>query len=88
MGWEDRHLYAFVIDAKRYASPDDSDENLENRDKIRTKLSRVFKAGAKTMTYEYDFGDGWQIVLTVEPTDVGHHPNRLAECIGGCRLVR
>jgi hypothetical protein len=85
MGWEDRHLYAFVIDAKRYASPNGSDENQENRDKIRTKLSRIFKSGAKTIAYEYDFGDKWQIVLTPEPMDEGHHPIRFPECIGGSR---
>lgn len=85
MGWEDRHLYAFVIDAKRYASPNDSDENLGNQIKIRTKLSRILKAGAKTITYEYDFGDRWQIVLTAEPMDQGHHSIRFPECIGGSR---
>jgi hypothetical protein len=85
MGWEDRHLYAFVINAKRYASPNDSDENLENQDKIRTKLSRIFKADAKIITYEYDFGDKWQVVLTAEPMDEGHHLRRLAECIDGSR---
>ena len=85
MGWEDRHLYAFVIDAKRYASPNDTDENLENQDKIRMKLSRLFKTGAKTITYEYDFGDRWQIVLTAEPIDEGHRPSQVPECIGGSR---
>jgi hypothetical protein len=85
MGWEDRHLYAFVIDAKRYTSPHDSDENLENRDKLRTTLSRTLKGGATTIAYEYDFGDKWQIVLTAEPMDEGYHASRFAECIGGSR---
>jgi Plasmid pRiA4b ORF-3-like protein len=85
MGWEDRHLYAFVIDAKRYASPNDSDDNLENQEKIRMKLSRLFKAGAETITYEYDFGDKWQIVLTAEPIDQGYRPSQFPECVGGSR---
>jgi hypothetical protein len=85
MGWEDRHLYAFVINEKRYASPDDADETLENRDTVRTTLSRSFKGGARTISYEYDFGDKWQIVLTAEPMEEGCHASRFAECVGGSR---
>lgn len=85
MGWEDRHLYAFVINAKRYASPSDSDENQENREKIRTKLSRILKAGAASFVYEYDFGDKWQILLNTEKKGEGQQPTRFAECVGGSR---
>lgn len=85
MGWGDRHLYAFVIDTKRYASPSDADEDTTNRDKIRTKLSSIFKGGARSITYEYDFGDRWQVVLSAEPMDEGLHASRFAECVGGSR---
>jgi hypothetical protein len=85
LGWGDRHLYAFTIDSKRYASPSDADENSENRNRIRTKLSSIFEAGGKSITYEYDFGDGWQVVLTPEPKDESSRLGRFAECIGGSR---
>ena len=85
MGWGDRHLYAFVVDTKRYSSPSDSDENLENRNKIGTKLSSLFKGGSTSITYEYDFGDKWQIVFSAEPIDEGLQPGTFVKCIGGSR---
>ena len=85
MGWGDRHLYAFVIGAKRYSSPSDVDDDMENRNSIRTKLSKILGKGMNAIFYEYDFGDGWQINLVSEPIADGIHPNRFAECIEGSR---
>jgi hypothetical protein len=85
MGWEDRHLYAFVIDAKRYSSPSDVDDDMENRNLIRTKLSSILAEGSTAFTYEYDFGDRWQIELCSEQINAGFHTNRFAECIEGSR---
>jgi hypothetical protein len=85
MGWGDRHLYAFVIGAKRYSSPSDADDDMKNRNLIRTKLSSILVEGSNTFTYEYDFGDGWQIKLCSEPIDDDFHENRFAECIDGSR---
>ena len=69
MGWGDRHLYAFMVDANRYASPSDSDETLENRNMIRTKLSSLVGSDSIGIIYEYDFGDRWQIALGIEPIE-------------------
>jgi hypothetical protein len=85
MGWGDRHLYAFVIGTKRYSSPSDVDDDIKNRSLIRTKLSNILVNGSNTFTYEYDFGDGWQIKLDSEPIDDDFHANRFAECIDGSR---
>jgi hypothetical protein len=85
MGWGDRHLYAFVIGAKRYSSPSDADDDMKNRNLIKTKLSSILAEGSNAFTYEYDFGDGWQIKLCSEPIDDGFHANRFAECIDGSR---
>ena len=85
MGWGNRHLYAFVIDAKRYSSPSDADESAENRNRIRTKLSSILAAGTRTIMYEYDFGDEWQILLNTEAMDGNVRPTGFVECIGGSR---
>jgi hypothetical protein len=85
MGWGDRHLYAFVIDAKRYSSPSDVDDDVENRSQIKTKLSSILTGNLKAFTYEYDFGDGWQIELCYEPIDDDFQVRRFAECIDGSR---
>jgi hypothetical protein len=85
MGWGDRHLYAFVIGAKRYSSPSDVDEDMENRNSIKTRLSKILVKGSNAFSYEYDFCDKWQINLSSEPIDDGFHGNRLAECIEGSR---
>ena len=84
MGWRDHHLYAFVIDEKRYSPRSEYDE-IGKGNLVRTKLSSVFAKDAKPITYEYDFGDGWEIVLCNEPKDGGLQQNQSAECIEGSR---
>jgi hypothetical protein len=85
MGWGDRHLYAFVIGAKRYSSPSDVDDEMTNRNMIKTKISNILAGDSNTFTYEYDFGDRWQIKLLSEPIDDSFNANRIAECVDGSR---
>jgi hypothetical protein len=85
MGWRDNHLYAFVIDGKRYSPPSEHDEQVGKKNSIRTKLSNIFVKDAKVITYEYDFGDGWEIELCNEPKNDGFQQNQSFECIEGSR---
>jgi hypothetical protein len=85
MGWRNSHLYAFVIDDKRYSPPNADDDDIGKKYSIRKKLSSIFAKNANPITYEYDFGDGWQIELCNEPRKDGIRQNQLAECIEGSR---
>jgi hypothetical protein len=84
MGWNDRHLYAFVINAKRYCSPFDDDDQKKN-ELFRTKLSKVFSKDAPVITYEYDFRDRWEIELRNEARERDPEEQHWAECLEGSR---
>jgi hypothetical protein len=85
MGWTGHHLYAFVIAGKRYSPPNDDDGEGGKRNETAAKLSRIFEKGSKNITYEYDFGDKWEIELCPEPDTGDGRPYRQAECIEGSR---
>ncbi|MGA2480276.1 MAG: plasmid pRiA4b ORF-3 family protein [Spirochaetia bacterium] len=85
MGWRDNHLYAFVIDEKRYSPPSEHDKEIGKQYSIRTKLSRIFGKGVVAVTYEYDFGDRWEIDVCNEPRSDGFQQRQPTECIEGCR---
>jgi hypothetical protein len=85
MGWQNHHLYAFVIDGKRYAPRNADDGDMGKGNLIGTKLSSLFKRAAMDMTYEYDFGDRWEIELHVEASKGTISQDVSAECIEGCR---
>jgi hypothetical protein len=85
MGWRNNHLFAFVIDQKRYSPRTEGDDDSTKINSIDTKLSRIFAKGEKRITYEYDFGDGWEIELISEPKQEGCQQNQRVECIEGGR---
>jgi hypothetical protein len=83
MGWSDNHLYAFVINGKRYTPPSEHDIGKQNS--IRTKLSDIFAKDAIAIRYEYDFGDRWEIELCNEPKNADFQQRQPTECIEGFR---
>jgi hypothetical protein len=85
MGWNDNHLYAFVINKRRYSSPTEYDGVVESENSIKTKLSSISAKGAEFITYEYDFGDRWEIQLCMEPGREISPLKQSAECIEGSR---
>lgn len=86
MGWRDNHLYAFVTNGKRYFPPSEhDDEAMGKKNSIRTKLSKIVAKEAVAITYEYDFGDRWEIELCNEPSNEGFQQKQLTECIEGSR---
>ena len=67
MDWEDYHLHEFTIDGVGYAPPSDDDEGYGPKPQSpRKKLSTVFATAGDSILYSYDFGDGWQIDITLE----------------------
>ena len=80
MGWGDKHLYAFVINEKRYSPPNENDDDIGKHNSIKAKLSGLFTKKTEAITYEYDFGDGWQIDLFREPLSEEYQQKQTAEC--------
>jgi hypothetical protein len=85
MGWQNHHLYAFVIDGKRYAPRHEDDGDVGKANLIGTRLSSLFRKTAKVITYEYGFGDRWEIEIHIESTKDTIGQERSAECIEGRR---
>ena len=84
MGWRNAHLYAFVINKTRYSPPSEG-EDQGKRNSVHTRLSAALAKNAEPFTYEYDFGDGWEVEVHTEsiPNDV--QESQLPECLEGSR---
>ena len=66
MGWEDYHLHEFVIAGQRYGLPDpEFDFGEQPLSEKRVTLDKSL-AGSGSFQYLYDFGDGWEHLVTVE----------------------
>src|SRR3546814_2585430 len=66
MCWSDSHLWEFTVDGRRYGMPDDDDlgdETLEDADEA--LLDSLLKPRTTTVGYVYDFGDNWELRLTL-----------------------
>lgn len=66
--WEDYHLFRFrhVDLGPRGIAGSPHDDEGEEPDASRVKLSSVFKSADLRVIYEYDFGDGWEIDVTLK----------------------
>jgi hypothetical protein len=73
------------VNEKRYSPPDRDDGNLGKSNSILTKLSSIFAKNVDVITYEYDFGDGWEIELRNGTTPGPFKQTQSAECIEGLR---
>ena len=84
MGWNDTHLHQYLIDDKRYGTPDpDFDDGTMEESSI--KLRTAVKRPGDKMIYEYDFGDGWEHTITLEEILPYTHDIKLPQCISGER---
>lgn len=65
MGWTDSHLHQFIIDGQFYGEPHPDDwTEVINYNNIKIKDVLVYPKDK--IKYEYDFGDGWEHVITLE----------------------
>jgi hypothetical protein len=80
MGWENYHLYIFIVDGKRYSEPNADWDVLDSR---LVTLNRIFAGGKTSFQYEYDMGDSWihEIKLKKQIESEITKPG----CIGGAR---
>src|SRR5262249_34045406 len=84
MGWEDAHLYQFVVSGVRYGDPRLLGE-LDAEDARTVPLAMLGLREKVKFLYEYDFGDSWEHELLVEkilPRDEG---KRYPVCLTGKR---
>jgi hypothetical protein len=65
MGWYNAHLHQFVVGHQYIGLPSPYDD-MEKSDSRKTKLSQVFRVAKTKLIYEYDFGDSWEHLVTLE----------------------
>jgi hypothetical protein len=84
MGWTNSHLHAFTIDGERYGVLDDEflDEDLDLLDERAITVIRALD-GRDRITYEYDFGDGWDHEVIVEAHQTLRYGLKHAVCLDG-----
>jgi hypothetical protein len=67
MGWENYHLHEFIIDGRRYGTPDPAyDEPGDVIAEGSVCLTDVLHVPEEQIGYIYDFGDYWQHVIRLE----------------------
>ncbi|MFP4323824.1 MAG: IS1096 element passenger TnpR family protein [Anaerolineales bacterium] len=70
MGWMNGHLHLFNVDGVEYSEPLPYDPGhlaeLGAQDSTNVKLSDVLRQPGDVMQYDYDFGDGWEHLITLE----------------------
>lgn len=90
MGWDNSHLYEFVIRGTHYTSrsPVDLDwgDDIEGEDAAGVRLSELFPTGRRLQSrYIYDFGDSWEHVVTFEQILNATPGTKYPLCIDGAR---
>jgi len=84
MGWTNSHLYQFNVGEEVIADTRLVDDELGAVTDVKGVLvTQVFSHVGNTVTYEYDFGDGWMHHL--ELVEISTHPidEVLPQIIGG-----
>ncbi|MGO9411442.1 MAG: plasmid pRiA4b ORF-3 family protein [Spirochaetia bacterium] len=85
MNWYNYHLYQFDIGQEEYGPPLEDDDLHGKRKSPGIRLSRAFGKGIKSILYEYDFGDGWEIRIQLERILSGLVQEEQVICATGAR---
>lgn len=85
MGWHGGHLHSYNVDGVEYGEPHPDYGAHDFEDEARVMLSKIAPREKDKFTYEYDFGDSWEHLITVEkilpPDSAMKHP----VCLKGAR---
>ena len=65
MGWFNTHLHQYFIDGQFYGVPHPVFNN-GLRDERKTFLRDVLKKEKAFIEYEYDYGNSWEHIITLE----------------------
>lgn len=84
MGWTDSHLHQFIAGEARYGAPDPDweDGTIPERG---VRVGTLLKKEKQWITYEYDFGDGWEHRVVLEKVFPYESGARAPKCIAGRR---
>jgi hypothetical protein len=90
MGWTNSHLHQFFIGKERYSDPRVGDgmdfDETHDHDETKTVLAEAVPQPKTQFGYEYDFGDSWEHVITVEKIhELGADVQDFAQCLDGAR---
>jgi hypothetical protein len=94
MGWEDCHLHKFTCDfdpatreETRIGDPyqDELMGTNEYLSEFREKVARWFTPKRKTISYQYDFGDGWSHTIKLEKILPASDELEYPRCLDGKR---
>jgi hypothetical protein len=80
MGWENCHMHMFQIGKITYGP--DPERELGQADEYKTHLADVARVRTR-ISYEYDFGDGWEHELVVEARTAAEADKVYPTCIAG-----
>ncbi len=86
MGWTDSHLHQFVFGPEIFGVPDDEEGGLfgfQVKDENKHRLSEFLRREKDFLSYEYDFGDGWEHKILLEKILPFDGSVKLPKCIKG-----
>lgn len=70
MPFQNRHLYLFEVEGRRYTQPDPDGMFARDMGHVRNmRLAALFARGVTAFRYTYDFGDDWNHIITIEAVD-------------------
>ena len=89
MGWENSHMYAFVVKGVEYAASGDMEFSQSDRSKPpnpqKARLADLGLSPGKKFKYVYDFGDDWQHSVAVEKVLSASRETKVPICLDGQR---
>lgn len=84
MGWQGYHLHDFEVgDGVTFAPPDlETDHAIDER---RVTVKQILPRVGSSLVWQYDFGDSWHHVVTVEALNEPDDETRYPQVIDGAR---
>lgn len=85
IGWTNSHLYQFITDGNYYEPPAPEEDFWESYgdDYTGMKLDDVLENLNDKITYEYDFGGGWEHTIKLEQIMPDDGKSKLPKCLAG-----
>jgi len=83
MGWEDEHLYAFVIEGEQYGDLECGADFEYDAQSVR--LSDLVKRGRTRFRYDYGFAGNWRHSIEIEKTLPAEDGVCYPQCVAGAR---